>query len=119
MSDRFGGARALVVFAGMMLGTLGVMYFLTSEHAPGAFTGFFTNFSALLCEWRWQRINLPNDTGHHAERDCAAFSGVHLPPSGWKQAKRIRRHYGLYVSNRRYGAFFIPKSFGMSARSFR
>ena len=49
VADRYGGARVtLVVFAMMMLGTIGVIYFLGAKEAPGAFVGFFACFILLF-----------------------------------------------------------------------
>src|SRR5690606_15217780 len=44
-----GGARVtLAVFALMMLGTIGVIYFLGAKDQPGAFAGFFACFILLF-----------------------------------------------------------------------
>jgi MFS transporter, NNP family, nitrate/nitrite transporter len=49
VSDRYGGARVtLVVFGLMMLGTIGVIWFLANKNAPGAFAGFFVCFLLLF-----------------------------------------------------------------------
>jgi NNP family nitrate/nitrite transporter-like MFS transporter len=49
ISDKFGGGRVtLWVFAVMILGTIGVLYFLGIKDQPGAFYGFFAMFILLF-----------------------------------------------------------------------
>ena len=49
VADRWGGGRVtLGVFFGMILGVLGVIYFIGAKDQPGAFWGFFASFLFLF-----------------------------------------------------------------------
>jgi len=49
LSDKWGGARVtLWVFVTMIIGVLGILYFLSIKEQPGAFWGFFASFMLLF-----------------------------------------------------------------------
>jgi NNP family nitrate/nitrite transporter-like MFS transporter len=116
VSDKYGGARVtLIVFLLMMLGTAGVLYFLSAKDAPGAFAGFFASFMLLF---------FASGVGN-------ASTFQMIPAIMRKEVARLEPHLTLEQQVRQsdkesaaitgfssaiaaYGAFFIPKSFGLS-----
>ncbi len=48
ISDKFGGRVIALAFTVMILGTIGVLYFLGIKDQPGAFYGFFAMFLLLF-----------------------------------------------------------------------
>lgn len=116
IADRFGGARVtLVVFILMMLGTLGVLYFLGEKDQPGAFAGFFACFILLF---------FASGVGN-------ASTFQMIPAIMRKEVRRLEPHLdddrltrqvekesaaitGFTSAVAAFGAFFIPNSFGMS-----
>lgn len=116
VSDKYGGGRVtLWVFVVMMLGTLGIVYFLGIKEQAGAFYGFFAMFILLFAAtgvgnastfqmipvifWRDRKKNMANssedDIRKAAERESAAVIGFTSAIGA-------------------FGAFFIPKSYGTS-----
>jgi NNP family nitrate/nitrite transporter-like MFS transporter len=116
VSDRFGGARVtLVVFVGMMLGTIGVMYFLANKDAPGAFTGFFACFILLFFASGVGNASTFQMIPAIMRKEIARLSPGASPAEQLKQAeKESAAITGFTSAIAAYGAFFIPKSFGMS-----
>ena len=111
---RQGGARVTVwVFALMMAGTAGVLWFIGIKDQPGAFWGFFVSFRVLFFAtgvgnastfqmipvifWQERRKSLQGmdeaEIRKIAEREAAATIGFSSAIGA-------------------YGAFFIPKSYG-------
>ena len=116
ISDKFGGGRVtLWVFVVMILGTIGVLYFLGIKDQPGAFYGFFAMFLLLFAAtgvgnastfqmipaifWQDRKKALAGqpeeDVRKAAERESAAVIGFSSAIGA-------------------FGAFFIPKSYGSS-----
>ena len=116
ISDKFGGGRVtLWVFAVMIAGTFGVLYFLGIKDQPGAFYGFFAMFILLFAAtgvgnastfqmipvifWQDRKKALAGqkeeDVRKAAERESAAVIGFSSAIGA-------------------FGAFFIPKSYGSS-----
>jgi NNP family nitrate/nitrite transporter-like MFS transporter len=116
VSDRFGGARVtLVVFVGMMLGTVGVMYFLANKDAPGAFTGFFACFILLFFVSGVGNASTFQMIPAIMRKEIARLSPGASPVEQLKQAeKESAAITGFTSAIAAYGAFFIPKSFGLS-----
>lgn len=116
ISDKFGGGRVTFwVFVAMIVGALGVYYFLTIKEHPMAFYGFFGMFLALFVTtgvgnastfqmipsifWQDRKKALKGqpeeDIRKTAERESAAVIGFSSAIGA-------------------FGAFFIPKSYGTS-----
>ncbi|HAY08208.1 MAG TPA: MFS transporter [Hyphomonas sp.] len=116
ISDRFGGARVtLVVFLLMMAGTVSVLYFLENKEAPGAFVGFFISFIVLFFA-----TGVGNASTFQMIPAIMRQEINRLEP-GMNEADRLRQAEkesaaitGFTSAIAAYGAFFIPKSFGMS-----
>jgi NNP family nitrate/nitrite transporter-like MFS transporter len=100
----------------MMLGTIGVIYFLGNKDRAWRVLGFLRLLhAAVLRERRRQRIHLPDDPRDHAQGSCAADAAASLGPEQLKQAeKESAAITGFTSAIAAYGAFFIPKSFGFS-----
>jgi NNP family nitrate/nitrite transporter-like MFS transporter len=116
ISDRYGGARVtLAVFALMTAGAVGVLYSLANKAAPGAFAGFFASFLLLF---------FASGVGNASTfqmipaimRKEALRLVPHLPaPDQMRQAeKESAAIVGFVSAIAAFGAFFIPKSFGLS-----
>ena len=114
VADRWGGGRVtLAVFFGMMIGVLGVIYFVAAKDQPGAFTGFLlcflflffmtgvgnaSTFQMIPAIMRKEIARL------HPEMDAAA-----RVRQAEKESAAIT---GFTSAIAAYGAFFIPKSYG-------
>ena len=116
VSDRFGGARVtLAVFALMMLGTMGVIYFLASKDAPGAFTGFFACFMLLFFASGVGNASTFQMIPAIMRKEIVRLAPDVAAPQQLKQAeKESAAITGFTSAIAAYGAFFIPKSFGLS-----
>ena len=103
VADKWGGGRVtLWVFGLMMVGVLGILYFLGIKDQPGAFWGFFAHVpGAVLRDRRRQRVDLPDDPQHHAQGNGPADAvgrRRHPPASG---RKGIGRDHRLHLGDRR------------------
>ncbi len=116
VSDRFGGARVtLVVFALMMLGTMGVIYFLDHKDAPGAFTGFFACFILLFFASGVGNASTFQMIPAIMRKEVPRLMPALAAPEQLKQVeKESAAITGFTSAIAAYGAFFIPKSFGLS-----
>ena len=116
VSDRFGGARVtLVVFALMMAGALGVLYFLNQKDAPGAFAGFFSSFMLLFFASGVGNGSTFQMIPAIMRKEVARLMPGLAAPDQLKQAeKESAAITGFTSAIAAYGAFFIPKSFGLS-----
>jgi NNP family nitrate/nitrite transporter-like MFS transporter len=116
ISDRFGGARVtLAVFTLMMLGTIGVIYFLANKDAPGAFTGFFACFMLLFFASGVGNASTFQMIPAIMRKEVARLAPELAAPDQLKQAeKESAAITGFTSAIAAYGAFFIPKSFGFS-----
>jgi NNP family nitrate/nitrite transporter-like MFS transporter len=116
LADRYGGARVTFwVFAVMMAGVAGVLWFTGVKDQPGAFWGFFACFLLLffatgvgnastfqmipaICAKEMERLMPQADVEtrrRQAEKEAAAITGFTSAIAA-------------------FGAFFIPKAFGTS-----
>jgi len=116
IADRFGGARVtLVVFLLMMLGTVGVIYFVEQKTAPGAFTGFFASFMLLFFASGVGNASTFQMIPGVMRKEVARLMPRLSSPEQIKQAeKESAAITGFTSAIAAFGAFFIPKSFGMS-----
>lgn len=116
VSDRFGGGRVtLVVFALMMLGTAGVIYFLATKSAPGAFAGFFACFMLLFFASGVGNASTFQMIPAIMRKEIARVAASAPLAEQVKQAeKESAAITGFTSAIAAYGAFFIPKSFGLS-----
>jgi len=112
VADRFGGARVTFwVFIGMMLGTLGVMYFLQA----GSFAGFLGMFIFMFFvtgvgnSSTFQMI--PAISRLEVPRLMPQLSRAEATRQAEKESAAI---VGFTSAIAAYGAFFIPKAFGSS-----
>ncbi|HVY00189.1 MAG TPA: MFS transporter [Pseudorhodoplanes sp.] len=116
VSDRWGGGRVtFAVFALMMVGCAGVLYFLGIKDQPNAFWGFFAMFLLLFFATGVGNAStfqmIPNIMRKEMDR---------LMPKA-DQASRLRQAEkesaaitGFTSAIAAFGAFFIPKSYGTS-----
>ena len=116
ISDRFGGGRVTIaVFLLMMAGTIGVLYFLGAKDQPGAFTGFFACFILLFFATGVGNAStfqmIPAIMRKEIARLEPHLKGDALLRQSEKESAAIT---GFTSAIAAYGAFFIPKSFGMS-----
>ncbi|MGD9965762.1 MAG: nitrate/nitrite transporter [Hyphomonadaceae bacterium] len=116
VSDRFGGGRVtLAVFVLMMLGTIGVIYFLANKTAPGAFTGFFACFILLFFASGVGNASTFQMIPAIMRKEIARLELDMPGPDQLKQAeKESAAITGFTSAIAAFGAFFIPKSFGFS-----
>ncbi len=116
MADKWGGGRVTVgVFALMMVGVLGVLYFLGIKDQPGAFWGFFAMFLLLFFATGVGNAStfqmIPNIMRQEMDRLMPTAD----PPTRLRQAeKESAAITGFTSAIAAFGAFFIPKSYGTS-----
>ncbi|MBY0565461.1 MAG: MFS transporter [Hyphomonadaceae bacterium] len=112
VSDKYGGAKVtLVVFALMMLGTIGVLYFLST----GAFAGFFASFMLLFFASGVGNASTFQMIPAIMRKEVARLEPQLSPADQVKQSeKESAAITGFTSAIAAYGAFFIPKSFGFS-----
>ncbi|GEN22388.1 hypothetical protein HCU01_03370 [Halomonas cupida] len=116
LSDRFGGARVTFwSFITMILGVIGVMYFLANKDASFGFYGFFGSFMLLFLATGVGNAStfqmIPSIFRHEVARLMPDLSAEEqLPHAERESAATI----GFTSAIAAYGAFFIPKAFGTS-----
>ncbi len=116
IADRWGGGRVtLAVFAGMMLGVIGVLYFIAMEDQPGAFWGFLACFLFLFTMTGIGNAStfqmIPIIMRKEIARLSPGLDAVALTRQAEKESAAIT---GFTSAIAAYGAFFIPKSYGTS-----
>jgi len=116
IADKFGGARVtLAVFMMMMAGTAGVLYFLANKDDSGAFIGFFVSFIVLFFATGVGNAStfqmIPAIMRKEIDRLEPQMSSAERLRQAEKESAAIT---GFTSAIAAYGAFFIPKSFGMS-----
>src|SRR5262249_25013989 len=116
VSDKWGGGRVtLWVFALMMVGVVGVLYFLDIKDAPYAFAGFFASFMLLFFASGVGNAStfqmIPAIMRKEVARLAPGLSSVEQVKQGDKESAAI---IGFTSAIAAYGAFFIPKSYGTS-----
>ena len=119
LADKIGGARVtLWNFATMVIGVVGVLYFLPQGGAAGSLTGFFLSFMLLFITagigngstFRMIPVIFTDECVDHArERGAAAQAAA--AKEGNKQGAAV---LGFTAALGAYGGFFIPKSYGTS-----
>ncbi len=116
VSDRFGGARVtLWVFALMGAAVLGVLYFLGIKEQPGAFWGFFGMFLLLFFASGVGNASTFQMIPVIMRKDMDRLMPQVTPLERTRQAeKESAAIIGFTSAIAAYGAFFIPKSFGLS-----
>lgn len=114
IADKFGGGRVTFwVFVVMMIGALGVLYFLINKDQPHAFYGFFAMFLLLFAAtgvgnastfqmipaiFRKERARALKGQSEESIRKAAELEGAAT--------------IGFSSAIGAFGAFFIPKSYG-------
>ena len=116
ISDRLGGARVtLGVFATMILGVLGVLYFLGVRTEPGAFWGFLGSFLLLFAASGVGNAStfqmIPIICGKERAKSLAGLAEAEIRRKAEKESAAI---IGFTSAIAAFGAFFIPKSYGSS-----
>ena len=116
ISDRFGGARVtLVVFVLMTAGTAGVLYFLSIRDTSGAFVGFFASFILLFFATGVGNASTFQMIPAIMRKEIDRLEpGMSAPERLRQSEKESAAITGFTSAIAAYGAFFIPKSFGMS-----
>jgi MFS transporter, NNP family, nitrate/nitrite transporter len=118
LADRLGGARVtLWIFVVMSFAAVGVVLFLPHQGAGGSFAGFLGTFvvlfaatgigngsvyrmiPAIFSTFHQRRAEVDDLAQAQAQRDAAKESGAVV---------------GFVSAIAAYGAFFVPRSFGMS-----
>jgi NNP family nitrate/nitrite transporter-like MFS transporter len=116
ISDKWGGGRVtLGVFALMMIGVAGVLYFLGIKDQPGAFWGFFAMFLLLFFATGVGNAStfqmIPNIMRKEMER---LMPGADLTARLRQAEKESAAITGFTSAVAAFGAFFIPKAYGSS-----
>ena len=113
LADRQGGARVTVwVFALMMAGTAGVLWFIGIKDQPGAFWGFFVSFLVLFFA-----TGVGNASTFQMIPAISAREMMRLMPDADPETRRRQAEKesaaitGFTSAIAAFGAFFIPKGF--------
>ena len=116
VADRWGGGRVtLGVFFGMILGVLGVIYFIGAKDQPGAFWGFFASFLFLFLMTGIGNASTFQMIPAIMRKEIARLEPQMDPAQRTRQAeKESAAITGFTSAIAAYGAFFIPKSYGTS-----
>ncbi len=116
LADRQGGARVTVwVFALMMAGTAGVLWFIGIKDQPGAFWGFFVSFLVLFFATGVGNASTFQMIPAISAREMARLMPDADPETRRRQAeKEAAAITGFTSAIAAFGAFFIPKGFGTS-----
>lgn len=116
ISDKFGGGRVtLWVFIVMILGTLGVIYFLGIKDQAGAFYGFFAMFILLFAATGVGNAStfqmIPVIFWKDLKRALAGETEENVRKASERESAAV---IGFSSAIGAFGAFFIPKSYGSS-----
>jgi NNP family nitrate/nitrite transporter-like MFS transporter len=116
ISDRYGGGRVTFwVFAVMILGVAGVLYFLGIKDQPGAFWGFFAMFMILFFATGVGNAStfqmIPAIMRAEMPRLAPALDVAGRQRQAEMESAAI---IGFTSAVAAYGAFFIPKAYGTS-----
>jgi len=116
VSDKFGGGRVTFwVFALMMVGVLGVLYFLGIKDQPYAFWGFFASFILLFFASGVGNASTFQMIPSIMRKELLRLESKMSPALRSKQADmESAAIIGFTSAIAAYGAFFIPKSYGTS-----
>ena len=119
ISDKWGGARVTIwVFVGMIVGVLGVLFFLSIREQQGAFWGFLATFMLLffftgvgnastfqMVPAIFRTMSLRNVAGQGTQAAAQAIQ---------EAGKESAAVLGFTSAVAAFGAFFIPKAYGSS-----
>ncbi len=116
VSDKWGGGRVTFwVFIGMLIGALGVSYFLGLKGQPNAFYGFFGCFLFLFCMAGIGNAStfqmIPAIMRKEMERVMPQADAAARTRQAEKESAAIT---GFTSAIAAYGAFFIPRAYGSS-----
>jgi NNP family nitrate/nitrite transporter-like MFS transporter len=116
LADRYGGARVtLGVFALMMIGAAGVLWFIGMKDTPGSFWGFFASFMLLFFASGVGNAStfqmIPAIMAKEMDRLMPQADAETRRRNAEKEAAAIT---GFTSAIAAFGAFFIPKSYGSS-----
>lgn len=114
ISDKFGGGRVtLWVFVAMIIGALGVYYFLTIKEHPMAFYGFFGMFLALFVATGIGNAStfqmIPAIFWQDRSRALKGQKEDEIRKTAERESAAV---IGFSSAIGAFGAFFIPKSYG-------
>ncbi|MGP0093149.1 MAG: nitrate/nitrite transporter [Xanthobacteraceae bacterium] len=116
ISDKYGGGRVTFwVFVLMMVGVVGVLYFLGIKAQPGAFWGFFAMFMVLFFATGVGNAStfqmIPNIMRQEIDRLMPKADAMTRIRQAEKESAAIT---GFTSAIAAFGAFFIPKAYGTS-----
>jgi NNP family nitrate/nitrite transporter-like MFS transporter len=116
VSDKFGGGRVTIwVWVLMMIGVLGVLYFLGIKDQPYAFWGFFAMFLVLFFAAGVGNAStfqmIPNIMRKEMDRLMPSADRETRLRQAEKESAAIT---GFTSAIAAFGAFFVPKSYGTS-----
>ena len=116
VSDKFGGGRVTIwVWVMMMVGVLGVLYFLGVKDQPYAFWGFFAMFLVLFFAAGVGNAStfqmIPNIMRKEMDRLMPSADRETRLRQAEKESAAIT---GFTSAIAAFGAFFVPKSYGTS-----
>jgi NNP family nitrate/nitrite transporter-like MFS transporter len=116
VSDKYGGGRVTFwVFVLMMIGVLGVLYFLGVKDEPNAFWGFFASFLLLFFASGVGNASTFQMIPAIMRKEIPRLEPGMSAPDRLRQAeKESAAIIGFTSAIAAYGAFFIPKSYGTS-----
>ncbi|WP_334129646.1 nitrate/nitrite transporter [Sneathiella sp.] len=119
-ADKYGGGRVtLGVFVAMILGTVGVLYFLGIKDQPYAFYGFFAMFLLLFAATGVGNAStfqmIPVIFWQDRKRALAGEPEEEIRKAAERESAAV---IGFSSAIGAFGAFFIPQSYGMSIASF-
>ncbi len=116
VSDKFGGGRVtLWTFVVMIIGVLGILYFLGIKEQDGTFWGFFASFMLLFFATGVGNASTFQMIPIIFSKECSRIMAGQSQRDIRKQAEReSAATIGFTSAIAAYGAFFIPKSYGTS-----
>jgi NNP family nitrate/nitrite transporter-like MFS transporter len=116
IADRFGGARVtLLVFLAMMGGSAGLIWVLGQPDAPWAFSAFFALFILLFFASGVGNASTFQMIPAIMRSEIARLEpGLTADEQRRQAEKESAAITGFTSAIAAYGAFFIPKSFGLS-----
>ena len=114
ISDKFGGGRVTFwVFAVMIGGALGVLYFLVNKDQPFAFYGFFAMFILLFAATGVGNAStfqmIPAIFRQERQKAMKGAPEEEIRKTAERESAAT---IGFSSAIGAYGAFFIPKSYG-------
>ena len=118
LADRLGGARVtLATFVVMAVAAFGVVAFLPRDGAAGNFGGFLATFVVLFAATGigngsvYRMIPVIFSTFHQRRADSGDLAHAQAQRDAVKEAGAV---VGFVSAIAAYGAFFVPRAFGIS-----